>query len=254
MNQDALDRLLTATAAAVVYPATPDVTSRVAGATAAPPARSGLPRLAPAYILVALLIALGAALALNSSRDAIARLFGVEGSTIEVVPAVELAPTIAANQQTAPTPASPMANALTPGQSVTLEEIPALAGFEAALPGVEDERIASTLIVYGTQAVVAHRYPSFHLWQTKLPQTASFGKFVTEDSIMKEVSVNGADAVWLSGGEHLVRYVDENGEVITGSARTVSHSTLIWRTDAFFYRIETDLPLEDALRIAATLP
>jgi hypothetical protein len=41
---------------------------------------------------------------------------------------------------------------------------------------------------------------------------------------------------------------------IPESFRQVDRSTLIWRTDAAFYRIETDLPMEDAIRIAETLP
>ena len=39
-----------------------------------------------------------------------------------------------------------------------------------------------------------------------------------------------------------------------GHTRTVSRDTLIWRTDFAFYRVETTLSLDEAIRIAETLP
>jgi hypothetical protein len=51
-----------------------------------------------------------------------------------------------------------------------------------------------------------------------------------------------------------VEYVDENGVASQESSRMVERSTLIWRTDAALYRLETDLSLDDAVTIAETLP
>jgi hypothetical protein len=131
--------------------------------------------------------------------------------------------------------------------------LPRLAGYAAALPEVADPRLRSTLIFYGNQPVLVHYYARFDLWETRLPQRASFGKR-TETGSVQEVFVNGENANWLSGGEHVVYYTLPDGTVYAGSNRIVTRSTLIWRTDAFFYRIETDLSLEEALRIAETLP
>jgi hypothetical protein len=249
MNDNALDRLLATTAATVVYPATPDVSARVASRlAAAAPVRPSMPRLSPAYVLAAVLLVVVVALALNPSRDAIARFFGVEGSKIEVVPT--LAPGIT------PTP-FPSPNAGSPTRTispVSLADLPRLAGFAAALPRIADPRLSSALVFYGEQPVVVHYYSGFDVWQTRLPQEASFGKLIQPDSIEMAVSVNGENGVWLSGADHTVYYAKPDGSFVPGSNRTVTRSTLIWRTDAFFYRIETDLSLQDTLRIAETLP
>ena len=244
MNQQMLDDLLTSTASSLTYPATPDLSSHVAARLASlAPRRTMRSQRTWAYVVAALLLGLIVALGFSPSRDAIARLFGVEGSQIEVVPDLGL------TEQP-----SALSFANRPAQVVELKDLPNLMGFEAALPAISEERFDSLAILYGTQWIVIHHYGSFHLWQTKLPQDANFGKFITEDSILQEPSVNGVDAIWLSGGTHLVHYLDEQGEVISASVRTVQASTLIWRTDAFFYRIETDLTLQETLRIAETLP
>jgi hypothetical protein len=197
-----------------------------------------------------LLLAL--ALAVAPSREAIAKLFGVEGSKIEVAPA----PTQGASSETQPTPQA------TPDFGVPLRVIrnvdpatlPSFAGFAAALPTGAVGRLSTTLVFYGDQPVAVHHYAGFDLWQTRVPQEASFGKVVEADSILEEVTVNGENGVWLSGRPHFVAYRLPDGRVAPGSNRTVERSTLIWRTDAFFYRVETDLSLEQTLRIAETLP
>ena len=249
MNDDALERRLATTAAAVTYPATPDFASRVVSRLSTPaPRRAPFPRLTPGYVLAAVVFLLVLALALNPSRDAIARFFGVEGSKIEVLPTP--APGVT------PTP-FPTPDAGSPGRvidPVVLADLPRLAGFAATLPRTTDPLLHSALIFYGDQPVVVHYYGRFDLWQTRLPQDASFGKLIEPDSIQEDVMVNGVNGIWLSGGEHFVRYFNPDGSVASGSSRIVYRSTLIWRTDAFFYRIETDLALEEALRIAETLP
>jgi hypothetical protein len=47
---------------------------------------------------------------------------------------------------------------------------------------------------------------------------------------------------------------DAGGVYHSESDRVVERNTLVWRTDTFFYRIETNMSLEDTLRIAETLP
>jgi hypothetical protein len=243
MNEPRIDRLLASTAAAVAYPTTPDLSPRVIARVTAPPRRPFVPRPALAYVIAALLLAATLALAFTPSRDAIARLFGVEGSRIEVLP----------------TPAPGVTPTVTPtttevgGQLVEIEDLPALAGFEAALPDVESPRLSTTLLLYSHHPVVVHHYDDFDLWQTRLQGELTFGKGATEDAVQEDVLVGGVNGVWLSGDPHLVWFEDTNGIQVV-ETRLVERSTLIWRTDAFFYRIETDLPLEEALRIAETLP
>jgi hypothetical protein len=66
--------------------------------------------------------------------------------------------------------------------------------------------------------------------------------------VIQETQVNGKYAVWAQG-PYLV-------ELTSGSyvfRRTVAGNTLIWEEDEITYRLESDLPLEETLRIAESL-
>ncbi len=251
MNPKELERLLQVTAANTTYPATPDLTNSVLARIAAtspkpqPRLRPSMPKPLFATLLLLALISI-AALLVTPSRDAIARLFGVDGSKIEVVPVLPTPSTI-----TTPVRADGPRPIGTP---LPLSEIAEAVGFEPALPTTGDPPLQSSVLFYGDQAVVVVQYADFDLWQARLQQGASFGKLADEESILVELSVNSEPATWLSGGQHFVRYLDPEGNPIAGSDRTVNRSTLIWRTPNAFYRLETDLSLAEALRIAETLP
>jgi hypothetical protein len=249
MTDRSLEALLIRTARDIEYPETPALHALVAEAISVPePLRAPALVRRPAFGLALLVVAIAlvAALAIAPSRDAIARLFGVEGSRIEFLPTPLPGETATPFPTTAPMR----------GEAIEPHELPARAGFEAMLPDVPDARLNSVLVFYGGQAVAVHRYPEFDLWQTRLDMKADtgFGKGVPGDGYIEEVEVGGFDGVWVSGAEHYVYYFDACGQAYRDSQRTVDRNTLIWRTDAFFYRIETDLQLADALRIAVTLP
>ena len=251
MIDRSLERLLSDTARDVEYPATPDLGARVASALREPaPQRAVTLRPALGLTLLVAALVLGAALAIAPSRDAIARFFGVEGSRIEFLPTpaggIKLTPF--------PTPGPTASPASGVSVSVELADVPVLAGFEAALPDVSDQRLGSSVAFYAGQAVVMHHYDRFDLWETRLKQDAGFGKGLPEGGVVQEVEVGGVPGEWITGAPHFVYYYGPNGTAYLDSERIVYRSTLVWRTDAFFYRIETDLTLEEALRIAETLP
>jgi hypothetical protein len=251
MIDRSLERLLSDTARGVEYPATPDLSARVvASLREGAPARRQPQRPAFGLALAVAALMLVAALAISPSRDAIARFFGVEGSRIEFLP------TPLPGETATPFPTAVPTTAARPGEVVPVElaDVPQLAGFDAAVPDVTDARLGSSLVLYGNQPVVMHHYERFDVWQTRLRQDAGFGKGVPEGGIVEEVMVGDVPAVWLTGAEHFVYYYDETGYTFWDSQRIVGRSTLVWRTDAFFYRIETDLSLEETLRIAETLP
>jgi hypothetical protein len=251
MIDRSLERLLSDTARGVEYPATPDLSARVVASLREPVALHVAPR-RPAFGLALLVTALVvvAALAISPSRDAIARLFGVEGSRIEFLPTP--APGITPTPFPTAVPTSSPPPGVIPG--VDLNTMTELVGFDAALPVVAEERSQSTVYFYGGDGVVLHTYPSFELWQSRLQGHASFGKQVRPDGTVEEIEVGDVPGLWVTGPEHIVSYSDRNGAHIPASQRIVDTNTLIWRTDAFFYRIETDLALEETLRIAETLP
>lgn len=72
------------------------------------------------------------------------------------------------------------------------------------------------------------------------------GKF--EPRVIQETQVNGQYAVWVQG-PYLVQLTNGSIEF----RRTVEGNTLIWEEQGTTYRLETDLALEEALKIAESL-
>jgi hypothetical protein len=267
-----IEGLLRSTAAATVYPATPDlrmaVERRLRGQalslTLFQRAREyaggrflWMPRLAFTAMIIAV-IAVAASLAIEPSREAIARFFGVQGSRIEVLPPEAFPtplPTIALRDGGPATP-TPLSALVESGvaEAVPLGVVAAETGFLPALPPAFGTAEHAYVVRYGGESVGVLEYESFELWQAQLEGSAGFGKGIAEGSIFEDVLVGGVPGHWLSGGPHFVWYNDRFGRYIDASSRLVEKNTLIWRTDYAFYRIETDLPLEDALKIAVTLP
>jgi hypothetical protein len=66
--------------------------------------------------------------------------------------------------------------------------------------------------------------------------------------VIQETTVNGNYAVWTEG-PYPVRY--KNGDL--EYSRMIDGHVLIWEAGTITYRLETDLPLEEALNIAESL-
>ncbi|HEU4325055.1 MAG TPA: hypothetical protein VFS21_18080 [Roseiflexaceae bacterium] len=77
-----------------------------------------------------------------------------------------------------------------------------------------------------------------------------FGRKVGVTAI-QETAVDGQPAVWASG-PYVLRLGPANAEELA-TRRLVGGSTLIWERDDLTYRLESDLPLEAAVRIAESL-
>lgn len=244
--------LLERAASEVRYPETPRLRARVVDAIAAdapvrataPARRAFAPMLGAAAAAVAG-VAIAAAVAVPSSRGAIADFFGIEGSEIERLPT----PAPGATPTPFPTPAG-IASFATPA---SLASAAATAGYALAVPPGEGAPQGVYLLDYG-EPVVVLEYAGFDLWQARLAEGAFFGKGAPGGVTIRDLTVNGEPARWISGGSHIIRFVDRFGREVTASQRTVDRNTLVWRTDYAFYRIETALPLEEALRIAESLP
>ena len=78
------------------------------------------------------------------------------------------------------------------------------------------------------------------------PGSIWMGKF--EPRVIQETQVNGRYAVWVQG-PYLVRLT--NGDY--NFRRTVEGNTLIWEENGITYRLETNLSLEEAVKIAESL-
>jgi hypothetical protein len=240
MDERAFEQLMSRAAATTAYPPTPQLRNRVLAriGDTAPSAR--LPRIffAAAAAFAALVVA--AVLAIPASRSAVAAFFGIEGSTVERLP------TAASGTPTPfPTPAEVQAIA-TP---LSLVEARALVDFEPAFPSIGAPQQIYTPD-WGAPVLILH-YDDFDLWETS---QGGFGKGLPEGTLLQDVTVRGRPARWLSGASHIVTFTDAAGNELVVSQRTVDRNTLVWRGESLLYRIETDLPLAEAMRIAESLP
>jgi hypothetical protein len=69
--------------------------------------------------------------------------------------------------------------------------------------------------------------------------------------VVAQTTVHGQDALWTEG-PYIVQVV-ENGQVVNDTRRLVTGHVLIWTEGDITYRLETDRPLDDAVRIAESL-
>jgi hypothetical protein len=248
MDDVMLEQFIERIAASAVYPATPALRSRVIAAIARPDASPSRTTRRPALVIAAFaMMALGLviALALPSSRSAIADFFGVEGSKIERLPTP--APGVT------PTPLPPPSDPASIATPVSLDEAERRVGFRPAAPRDAGDPRAVYLKTYAeVDNVAILRFEDYDLWEMR-PRDVRFGKGLPEGVVERDTTVGGRPGYWIEGGPHIV-YLFDDRDVLPGSERTVTRDTLIWRTDFALYRMETTLSLADAILIAGTLP
>jgi hypothetical protein len=240
-------RALAHAAAGMAYPVTPDLRARVRASIARDDALSDErgPSSVRRYAFAAGVVgavSVAAVLALPASRSAVADFFGIEGERIERLPT----PPPGTTATPLPT-ATGIEQLATP---VALEAAAARAGFEPALVR-GDAPAAAYVLDYGGPVVVL-QYERYDLWQSRA--MGLFEKGLPAEALLREFTIDGDPAAWISGGHHIVRYIDASGAEVAGSQRTVARNTLVWSTAASHYRIETDLSQEEAVAIAETLP
>lgn len=247
MDEMMLDRILTRFADTTVYPATPRLRARVATSIAAPsrPARGGIQSLALAVAALCIAAAALLTLALPPSREAIADFFGIEGSRIERLPT----PAPGTTPTPFPTPADISAIA-TP---ISIGDATQRLGFAPALPSGQQPSVVYVAPFIGPEPFVVLHFDRFDLWEGHLDE-GYLNKAFAGATVLTDLTINGQPARWLSGGGHIVTFVDRDGNEIAASQRTVDRNTLVWRTPYAFYRIETDLSLDEIVAIAKTLP
>jgi hypothetical protein len=103
-------------------------------------------------------------------------------------------------------------------------------------------------------ATVVLRYPTFDLWEARTGGRPFLSKGVPDGEVIEVASVRGMPAYWVGRFARTVRFVDADGREVPGTERVVTQNALVWSTTSGFYRIETHLPLAEALRIAESLP
>lgn len=260
-----LEERLRAAAAAMVYPATPDLASRERDRLARRGA-AGIRRRRMAYGLAIGLIILLVGLIVSPARARVLdwiRIGAVRIFFITPEPAAPTLPAVTPEETGTPLPTATPAVTPTLLQSIldlagetTLAAAREQAGFTIRLPAYPDDLDEPDFVF-----LQQFKHPVVILvWMDRqspgevrlsLSQTSSqeaiFEKYDSKSVV--DTEVNGNPAVWVEG-DYIV--VMRSGEV--AMSRTIRRGhTLVWSDGPMTYRLETETDLETAVRIAESL-
>jgi hypothetical protein len=237
-----LERALTTLGRDLDVPEAPDLVPAVlAGMGARSPARPERRRwvLAVALVVVA---ALAATLAIPDARSALFRFLSIGGERIELV---ETLPEVPAQTDLE----------LTLGERVTLDEARRSSSFPLRRLDEPPDRV-----YVGERGTVWFLYGSPERARLLLAQSSLLPP--GEDVLLKKLSgpgttvervdVDGSPGIFLSGEAHFLVLLDENGLIVEDSAR-LARDVLVWERGGMGYRLEGDLTLDEALRLAQSL-
>ena len=241
------------------FPAEPQASGVVRARLEAQPeervgrARRAPTRLRPALAIAAVVLAVvGAALVFSpATRNAVADWMGLDGVRIRYGPAPEAA--VGAD--------------LSLGDEVSLESARSRVEFQVRVPaalGDPDE-------VYVLEDRPGARVSLVYRATDDLPRTDEIGvgvligqfpatiereillkKIIHSRSFVESVEVAGTSGYWLSGGPHMVVYLDENGAPREDQAR-LAGNTLLWQRDGIVYRLESSLSQGAAIAVAESM-
>jgi hypothetical protein len=247
-----LEAALTDLADHLDYPAGDDLTAAVVRRISAPASERehrSLPRTrALLVVAAAVVLILGALLAIAPARHAIADWLGI--GAVEVV-RTEKPPATGPPASTVPgatdaPPSGAVAQRLAAAQKAAaftiLRPHAATAG---ALLGIDtDSRVPGGL--------VALRYKRFTLVEIASTRNgATVGKFIDPNARVESVPVAGNPGLWVTGA-HEIGYLNRAGRVETGTVRR-SGPVLLWARAGVTYRIEGIPGLIEAQSIASTI-
>ena len=132
------------------------------------------------------------------------------------------------------------------GERMSLEKARELSSFEIRVPtrkGLEDPDVyrgdfGQVSFLYGSEEEP-------RLLITQLLGTGSLEKLLQTETDVELINVDGAEGVWLEGGEHVVFFPSIGPE----SQRLAGNVLILERKDGVTVRIEADVPREVAVRI-----
>jgi hypothetical protein len=190
--------------------------------------------------LAAIVVAVGAVMAVPQARSEILDWLGIGAVTIRYVedlPAVELA-----------------TGDLGVGEQVSLEAARRRVRFAVRVPTLEG--LEDPVVYYGEPlptGQVSFVYGSPDKPQLLITQVAALGameKLLHGDTRLEMVSTDDARGVWIEGQRHVLFYPGADREE---PFRLVGNTLILERTDGVTVRIEAEIPKEEALRIARSM-
>ena len=256
--------------AALRFPPTPDLAAAVAARLeqdpSPAPARTrprrprwltGWRRLAVAG-MVAVLLAAAVLVASPGTREAVARRLGLRGIGVELggppPPTVTTAPGGRLD--------------LGLGERVTLAEarrrvrfpvlVPAAAGFQRPDAVFVDQAVPAggrvDLVYRARPGLPASNFTDAGLLITEFrgQPDPGFLKKVVVAGVVQEVTVGGEPGYFFSGEPHFFTYQDADGQFREERTR-LAGNTLVWQRGELTLRLEGELPLAEAVRIAESM-
>ena len=228
--------------------------------------RRGL-RLAGAVVVV-LAVAL---IVVPGPRRAIARWLGFDSVRIE--PGAVTVPTVAASiaPATDPPGTASASTTTTPvpelglGAPVSIDEAmsntglpdptPALLGDPQSVHVEQPPARGQIVLVYAPSPILPESsVTGAGALVSVLPAHIEDGFFqkTLGDSTVQSVDVGGAVGYWIEGTPHQLLF--EFGNEVLPDTLRLATNTLLWQRGDYVYRLEADITLETALRIAASVP
>lgn len=233
MNEQAWETWVAETARALPYPATPNIARQVQRQLAAPPVRPRPTfRLAMAGLVVLLLAGLMTVPAVRAgvleflNLGAITVFFDEPATPLPISTPVAL-------------PDLPGRTTLTLAQETMDIPLPSSLGEPDYVFQYDGVGQAATLVWAGERVVL--QLLSSQMMGMKLQPTATI-----------ETEVNGNPALWITG-EHALTLYDEGLGSLTGMTRIVEGNVLLWQVEDVTYRLEVELDLSEAIKLAETI-
>jgi hypothetical protein len=229
----------------LVFPPTPDLVTRVRARTEEPPRRRVQAWRPLAIALAVLAVAVGIAFAVPAARSAILHAFGIGGVRVQLVDRL---------------PTRPLGHARIPGRRTSLADARRAVGFGFGVPTAEgfdhpDEVYVGSEVPGGVVFLVygPARRPRALLTAFATGTFAYGQKSAGPGSTYRFVTVDGAPAAWIAGAPHVFYFRDRSGQIRAGTLRLATN-TLVWQQRGATYRLEGRMTLQDALRVATSVP
>lgn len=239
------------------YPQTPNFVAGVSSQLSQPARRPRFEARRLALVAAVLIVALGALLAIPTTRDAIAGFFNLKGVIIQRVHRLP-SPT--------PTSAPTVGQRLGLGRQVTQLQAQAAIPYGISIP----QALGSPDQVYLLQPADLKAVALVWLPRPDLPAAAETGvgalviefpgtvqpdlfmKMLGPDATIEAVQVNSNPGYWISGKPHGFLFLDTRGNPREETFR-LAQDVLIWNQGLLVVRIESALGKETTLALAATM-
>ena len=215
-----------------------------------------------------------AVMALPGPRHAVARWLGFDSVRIE--PGVTVPSTHTGSTTTSVAPTVPAGSVVEPstlpvpdlglGPPLSIEQAksatglpdptPTLLGHPQSIHVVQPPATGQIVLVYPPSAVVPESpVIGAGALVSVMPariEEGFFQKTLGSTSTVRSASVDGNVGYWIEGSPHQLMF--DFGDQIQPDTLRLATNTLLWQRGDYVYRIEADVDLETALRIATSIP